>query len=89
MTWKAWTSIEVALFTLGFLIADIYPPAFIFLASMSICYALNIVDASEAFEGFSNTGVLTVGVLVCTFNILCFYYFSYNINSSLSLKRWN
>lgn len=67
MSWQAWTSIEVTIVTLYLLIANTFPPAFIFLAAMSFVYGLNIVDSDEAFEGFSNTGVLTVGVLVSYF----------------------
>jgi hypothetical protein len=65
MGWKAWVSIEVTVATLTLLVSNKFPPAFIFLSAMSTCYALNIVTTAEALEGFSNSGVITVGVLVC------------------------
>ena len=64
MSWEAWVSIEITIITLYLLIANYFPPGFVFLAAMSICYGLNIIDSEQAFEGFSNTGVITVGVLV-------------------------
>lgn len=70
MSWQAWVSIEVTVVTLYLLVANILPPAFIFLGAMSFVYGINIVSADLAFEGFSNTGVITVGVLVSFSNIL-------------------
>mmetsp|Transcript_4532 Transcript_4532/g.15942 ORF Transcript_4532/g.15942 Transcript_4532/m.15942 type:complete len:728 (-) Transcript_4532:26-2209(-) len=63
MDWKGWASVIVTDITLFVLIANWYPPAFVFLAAMSVCYGIALVDSTDAFEGFSNTGVITVGVM--------------------------
>ena len=74
LSWQAWVSIEITVLTLAMLIANYFPPGFVFLTAMTLCYALNIIDSDEAFEGFSNTGVITVGVLVRNFFFYLFIY---------------
>lgn len=64
MGWKAWFSIVVTMASVLILIGNMLPPAFVFLGATTLCYIFGIISTSEALDGFSNSGVVSVGVLV-------------------------
>jgi predicted RND superfamily exporter protein len=70
MGWKAWFSLVVTMLSVLILIGNMLPPAFVFLGATTICYIFGIINTSEALEGFSNSGVVSVGVLVCFIQFL-------------------
>ena len=63
MTWQAWLAIAVIM--LAFLLNALtqLPPDIIFLGGLAILFASGVLSEEEALSGFSNPGVITVGVL--------------------------
>eukprot|EP01094_Clydonella_sp_ATCC50884_P020119 TRINITY_DN4101_c0_g1_i1.p1 TRINITY_DN4101_c0_g1~~TRINITY_DN4101_c0_g1_i1.p1 ORF type:complete len:687 (+),score=176.43 TRINITY_DN4101_c0_g1_i1:279-2339(+) len=63
MTWAGWVSIALTVITLTLLVKDEVPPAFIFCWDMAILLVLGIITPAQALVGFSNSGVVTIGLL--------------------------
>lgn len=60
---EAWIAVAVVLAVFGFLAFGRYPPYVVLLGGLAVLLAGGIIDAHEALAGFSNSGVVTVGVL--------------------------
>ena len=65
MGWEGWFSIIVAEVAVILLVGNILPPALVFLLATTICYFVGIINSAQALEGFSNSGIVSIGVLVC------------------------
>lgn len=63
ISWEAWVSFAILSCTLALLITNALPTAVSMLLGLTAMLVLKIVDPSEAVEGFSNTGVLSVAIL--------------------------
>lgn len=63
MSADAWITAAVLLLTLSALALSRYPPAAIVLAATTTLLVLGVIDAGQAFAGFSNPAPLTVAAL--------------------------
>ena len=63
LEWQAWITLGIVLFILIALIKEIARPESIFLSALGLLLAFGVLTPEEAFSGFSNTAVLTVGAL--------------------------
>lgn len=63
LTWEAWVSIIIVVLTLLVLIADVIPSYFVMMVAMSLIMTMRILTVPEALAGFSNEGLITIGVL--------------------------
>jgi len=63
MSWQAWVTIVVIVFTVVFLMLEWVPPSLVFTMAMGVLYLLNIVDDGGALAGFCNSGVMTVAIM--------------------------
>ncbi len=63
MDWETVTTIVVLAFGLVGLLANLAPPDVVFLGTAVLLAACGVITVSEAFRGFANPGVLTVGAL--------------------------
>ena len=63
MSADAWITAAVLLLTLSALALSRYPPAAIVLAATTTLLVLGVIDAGQAFSGFSNPAPLTVAAL--------------------------
>ncbi len=63
MSAEAWLTLGVVVVTFGALVKNLAPPDLLFLAATAVLALLGIITPSEAFAGFSNSGMLTVAAL--------------------------
>ncbi len=63
MTWEAWFTIILVFGILVALIKNWSAPDILFLSAVVLLAAVGIITPTEAFAGFSNTGMLTVAFL--------------------------
>ena len=63
MDWAAFQTLLVLLLALIALVANLAPPDVVFLGAAVLLATLGIISVEDAFRGFSNPGVLTVGAL--------------------------
>ncbi len=63
MNVEAWLTLGVVAFIFVALLKNLAPPDLVFLGATALLALLGIITPSEAFAGFSNTGMLTVAVL--------------------------
>jgi di/tricarboxylate transporter len=63
MTWEAWFTVVLVLGILVALIKNWSAPDILFLTAVVLLTAVGIITPTEAFAGFSNTGMLTVAFL--------------------------
>lgn len=63
MSIEAWIASTVVVAVFGVLALGYYPPYVALLGGLTALLAGGIIDADDAFSGFSNSGVITVGVL--------------------------
>lgn len=61
--WEFWFTLAVVLSLLVLLIFDLFPPDMLFLGATGVLALSGVISPGEAFSGFSNSGMLTVGVL--------------------------
>ena len=61
--WQAWYTIGVLLIMVVALVREVARPDIILLGSLGLLLLAGVVPPDEAFAGFSNTAVLTVGAL--------------------------
>ncbi len=61
--WQAWITLGTILGVLGLLAFTRYNPDMILLAALTFLLLTGVMTPKEAFMGFSNEGVITVGVL--------------------------
>ncbi len=59
----AWLTVAVVVFIFAALVRNLAPPDLLFLGATATLALLGIITPSEAFAGFSNSGMLTVAVL--------------------------
>ncbi|MCB9099916.1 MAG: SLC13 family permease [Anaerolineales bacterium] len=63
LEWQAWITLGIIFFILMALIKEIARPEMIFLSALGLLLTCGVLTPEEAFSGFSNTAVLTVGAL--------------------------
>jgi di/tricarboxylate transporter len=63
LTGDAWLTLGILLGLFALLVWGRFPTWAVFVAALALVLTLGIADEGEAFQGFSNTGVLTVVVL--------------------------
>jgi di/tricarboxylate transporter len=63
MSVEAWIAVAVVVAVFVLLAWGLFPPYLTLLAGMTALLVAGIIDPSQALEGFSNSGVVTVGVL--------------------------
>ena len=63
LDWQAWVTLAIVAGMLVALIREIARPEMIFLAALGLLLGCGILTPEEAFQGFSNPAVLTVGAL--------------------------
>ena len=61
--WEAWFTVGVLLLMVGALVREIARPDIVLLGSLGLLLLIGIVTPEQAFAGFSNSAVLTVGAL--------------------------
>jgi di/tricarboxylate transporter len=63
LTGEAWITAVVVVVTLALLARDRYPPSGVVLAAAVALLVLDVIDAEQAFSGFSNSAPITVAAL--------------------------
>lgn len=63
MPWEAWLTLVVVLGTVGLLVTERVSPPFAILAAVISLLTVGVVDADQAFSGFSNAAPITVAAL--------------------------
>jgi di/tricarboxylate transporter len=63
MSIEAWIATAVVVAVFGVLGSGRYPPYLVLVGGVAVLLAGGIIDTGEALAGFSNSGVITVGVL--------------------------
>ncbi|HSK15057.1 MAG TPA: SLC13 family permease [Gaiellaceae bacterium] len=63
MGWQAWFTLAVVVATVGVLVSERVAPAFAVLGAVTVLLVVGVVDAEQAFSGFSNPAPLTVAAL--------------------------
>ena len=63
MSWEAWFTLSLTALTFWALVKDWATPDVLFVLTAAVLSALGIITPTEAFAGFSNTGMLTVAAL--------------------------
>jgi di/tricarboxylate transporter len=63
MSIEAWITLAILLITFTLLFATKLPAVVVFLGAMTAILTLDLAPVDETLKGFSNSGVLTVGVL--------------------------
>ncbi|KAG2382825.1 hypothetical protein C9374_004792 [Naegleria lovaniensis] len=61
--WKMWVVLLLTLIMLVFLILDFFRPYFVVFATLVLFTLLDVISVNEALEGFSNEGMITIGLL--------------------------
>jgi di/tricarboxylate transporter len=63
MGFEAWFTLCVSLVIVGSLLLNLGPPDFIFLFGAALLALVGVITPKEAFAGFANEGMLTVGLM--------------------------
>ncbi|CAE7181775.1 unnamed protein product [Symbiodinium pilosum] len=63
MTWQAWTVLGMILVSLVLLFLEYGSPEQIMLGALVVLWNLGIVSTVDALDGFSNTGLVSIGAL--------------------------
>ncbi len=63
LTWEGWFSLSLALGAFAISLATQLPTELIFLSSLGLLMISGVLSTETALAGFSNTGVVTIGVL--------------------------
>jgi di/tricarboxylate transporter len=63
LSWEAWLTIGVVVFTLALLIFTRLPADFVFVGGLGVLMIGGVLDAKTALAGFGAPGMITVGVL--------------------------
>lgn len=63
LSWEAWFTLGTILLMLVGLAATRIPPDFIFLGALGALLVSGVLDTTQALNGFSSSGMITVGVL--------------------------
>ncbi|MGI6457838.1 MAG: SLC13 family permease [bacterium] len=63
LSWEAWFTMATVVAIVGLLIFTRFPPDMILLGALTVLLMFNILTPDQALIGFSNEGMLTVGVL--------------------------
>ena len=63
MSWQAWLSIFIVLFSLAMLVFTKKPADLILLGGLTVLFVTGVLSPVEALSGFSNEGLITVAVL--------------------------
>ena len=63
MGWEGWVTLVVLLVAIGIMIRDLVAPVVAILGATILLYVVGVINAAEAFSGFSNPAPLTIAVL--------------------------
>ena len=63
MEWEGWVTLVVLLVAIVIMIRDVVSPVAAVLGATILLYIVGVIDAAEAFSGFSNPAPLTIAVL--------------------------
>ncbi len=63
MTWEAWLTLAVVIAVVALLVTERVPPAVAILGAVILLLVTNVIDAAQAFSGFSNPAPITVAAL--------------------------
>jgi di/tricarboxylate transporter len=63
LSWEAWLTLAVLILTIGALTREALPPSSIVLGAVVVLLIAGIIDARQAFSGFSNPAPITVAAL--------------------------
>ncbi|CAE7870566.1 unnamed protein product [Symbiodinium sp. KB8] len=63
MTWQAWTVLAMILVTLVLLFLEVGSPEQVMLGALVVLWNMGIVSTADALDGFSNTGLMSIGAL--------------------------
>lgn len=63
MSWQAWTTLSLVASVLGLLAFTKLSADAVFIGAITILLGLGIIDPKEAFSGFGNEGLITVGIM--------------------------
>lgn len=63
MTTDAWVTLAVLTIMLAALVRSLMPPALAILGAVVVLFLVDVIDATEAFAGFSNPAPLTIAAL--------------------------
>ncbi len=63
MTWEAWLTLLVIVVVIVLMVRELVPPAVAMLAAAVVLLLVGVIDASQAFSGFSNPAPLTIAAL--------------------------
>jgi len=63
LPWQAGLAVGVTIFTFLLTMLTAYPPEMIFLGGLALLMVSGVLSTEQALEGFSNPGMVTVGVL--------------------------
>lgn len=63
MTWQAWTTLSLVVSVLGLLAFTKLAADMVFMGAVTVLLAIGIIGPKEAFSGFANEGVITVGIM--------------------------
>jgi len=61
--WQGWLTIALTLAVFGLNAATSLAPELVFLGGLAVLYITGVLDTAQALAGFSNPGMVTVGVL--------------------------
>jgi len=63
MSWEAWTVLGMILVSLVLLFLEVGSPEQVMLGALVVLWNLGIVSTPDALDGFSNTGLISIGAL--------------------------
>lgn len=63
MSWEAWFTLAVVIATVAFMMTERWPPSVVMLAAVIVLFLSGVVDASQAFVGFSSEAPIIIAGL--------------------------
>ncbi|MBX7161002.1 MAG: SLC13 family permease [Acidimicrobiia bacterium] len=63
MSWEAWFTLAVVILTVALMITERYPPSVVMLAAVIVLFLAGVIDASQAFIGFSSEAPIIIAGL--------------------------
>lgn len=63
MSWEAWFTLAVVIATVAFMMTERWPPSVVMLAAVIVLFLTGVVDASQAFVGFSSEAPIIIAGL--------------------------
>jgi di/tricarboxylate transporter len=63
MSWEAWLTLGVIVVAIGLMVRELLPPVVAMLGAVIVLLLAGVIEAEEAFVGFSNAAPLTIAAL--------------------------